>query len=154
MSVLASAAPAFKAALVAAAATLYGGTVQVCYGPVSNAELEADDVLLVLDVETEQERGPMSTARQREETLRATVTAHSYRGGGGEAQRTVTERAYALLDALATYLRETDPTVGGTVRSNAGIVSTLLVEFADEDELAMGRTSEVTAVIEARARLV
>lgn len=153
MSVTASAAPALKAALVTAARTLYAGAVQVVYGQPSFAELEADDVLMVLDVETAQERGPMSSTRSREEVLEVTIVAHSYRGGGGEVQQTATERAFAMLDALATYLRETDPTIGGTARSNAGIIRTNLVEFSEEEELAIGRTSEVTAVIEAKARL-
>ena len=143
---MSSAAPAVKAALVTALTSAFGTTVQVNYGPPGSAQ--SDDIIAVLDVRVTEVVATMGN-RSREETLEIDVVVSSYRGGGTEIQQTVTERAYAVLAALETYLKTTDPSIGGTVRSNAGVIR----HDMNEDSFATGRVTEIAATVLAFARI-
>ncbi len=142
-----SAAPTFKAALVTALAALPSlSGVLVTYG--APGRYQPDDIVAVMDIESDSEAATISPNRAREETLSLTVVASCYRGGE-DTQQVCTERAYVLIDIVEAYLRTTDPTVGGTVRGLLGPVSYSLEESLSEQ----GRTSEVTATFTVYARI-
>jgi hypothetical protein len=106
---------ALKAALFAAlpGVTALDG-VQVTYGePVTYV---ANDMLAILSSEGTAVPATIGSPRSREETIIQSFVAGSYNGDANELQ-TVTERAFALMDAVVEWCRTTDPTVGGTVRS-------------------------------------
>lgn len=144
-----SAAPAMKVALVSALQSAMPTGVQVSYGHPGSTMVE--DLVAVMGVIAEQEVTTLATTRPRAETLRITVVVSCYRGGGPEVQQIVTERAYALLAYVESSIR-TDPTIGGTVWRSL-LESADMVEADDPDVLAQGRVTEISAVINAAARL-
>lgn len=143
---MSSAAPTAKAALVAALQAALGSAVLVTYGP--PGPNQPDDIVAVMDVRGGQVMATMGN-RSREETLDIDVVISCYRGGGTEVQQTVTERAYALMASLEVYLKTTDPSIGGTVRSNAGITT----HDMTEDATTKGRVAEIALTILAFARI-
>lgn len=151
---MSSAAPAFKAALFTACQTLYPVPALVTYGHPGNAS--ANDMIALMNVTSEQEVGPLSPQRRREETLTCDVVISCWRGGAD--QQTVTEAAYALLASLEDYLQDTGVTastqitLGGAVR-DARVTSHELAETEDPDDMALGRLAEITATVTARVRI-
>lgn len=149
----ASAGPAVKSALVSALTTAYAvsdPTVLVTYG--HPGVVVVPDIVAVMGVEAEQDPGPMRVSpATREERLSVSVVLSAYVGGGQEAQRTVTERAYALLAVLETALRA-DITLGGVCRK-AQLTSYVLAEPDDPDTLALGRVAEIAAVVAVETRI-
>lgn len=142
---MSSAAPAVKAALVTQLTTALGSSVLVCYGPPGTNQ--PDDIVAVLDMRAD--LAFLAMGGQREEDLSIDFKASVYRGGGAEVQQTVTERAYALMAAVETYLKTTDPTIGGTVLTNSLVARYELTETAStEGRLAdLDFTVTATAVI-------
>jgi len=150
---MSSAAPTFKLALYNACVTLFPSAL-VTYGHPGAAS--ADDMVAVMNVTSDQEVGPLSPQRRREETLTVEVIVSCW--GGGTDQQTVTERAYALLADLEDYLQDTGVTastqitLGGAVR-DARVMGHELAETADPDDMALGRLAEITATVTARVRI-
>jgi hypothetical protein len=147
----------FKAALFTACQSLYDpATVTVSYG--HPGTFQADDAVWLGNVKSVADLATMSPLRRREEVLELTGTIRSFSGGGPEVQQTVTERAYALLSTLDTYLDDsgvsgsTKLTLGGVVRW-ALIGSHELVEAVDPEVLAKGRVSTITFTVAARTRI-
>lgn len=151
---MSTAAVAFKSALYTACQTLYPAPALVTYGHPGAAS--ADDMIAVMNVTSEQEVGPMSPQRRREETLSVEVVFSCWSGGAD--QQTVTERAYALLADLEDYLTDTGVTastqitLGGAVR-DCRVMGHELAETSDPDDMAMGRLAEITATVTARVRI-
>ncbi len=144
---MASAAPTLKAALVTELAVLFPAPTTVAYGPPGN--YLDDEVVSVTDVVSSSEVATLSPNRTREETLDVTVIFSVTNGGGYEAQQTVTERAYAMVADLENYLKVTDPTVGGTVRGNAGVVAHDMTESAPDGS----RNCQIVVTVRAHARI-
>lgn len=137
---------AAKGGLYAVCQALYAAPVQVVFGR-PGTDLE-DDIVAIGD--TRADLVHSGQVEQRREEI--TVTFSSYRGGGEEAQQTVTDRVYAMKDALVAALRA-DGTMGGTALS-AQVREVDLTEVSDPDLMALGRVSElrVTVVVVAAAR--
>jgi len=137
---------AAKDGLFAVCQALYAAPVQVVFGR-PGTDLE-DDIVAIGDTRTDLVHAGQVEQRRDE----ITVTFSSYRGGGEEAQQTVTDRVYALKDALVAALRA-DGTMGGTVLS-AQVREADLAEVSDPDLMALGRVAElrVTVVAVAGAR--
>ena len=145
-----SKAPLVKAALLTVCQNLYAQPVQVAYGH-PGTDLE-DDIVSVAGARSTQELATLATTRPREETLEVDVVFSCFRGGGPESQQVATERAYALLGQLEDHLKTTDYTLSGTARL-ARVTSHDLVESDDPDLLALGRISEITAVVTVQVRI-
>lgn len=145
-----SQAPDVKAALLTACQSLYSAPVQVCYGH-PGIDIE-DDIVSVANARSTQDLATMGTTRRREETIAVDVIFSCFRGGGPEIQQTVTERAYELLGLLEDYLQGSGYTLSGAVRL-ARITSHELSESEDPEILAMGRVSEIAAVVTAVVRI-
>ncbi len=155
---MSSQAPALKAAFVSAIGALSGITgtdVLVCYG--EPGKYQPDDIIAVTDVSSSHELQVIAPTRPREETLTVTVVVSCYRGGDdptGALQQIVTERAYALLGLVEDYVKVTDPSIGGTVRSLTGPITHDLVEgfSVAADGMNVGRIAEITATFTLFAR--
>ena len=149
----ATAAQAYKAALVTALTTLNAGTdVLVSFGNPGPAVRNHLDAVAVTRVESAQDPATYGTNRAREEVLTATVQVSCWRPGGPEAESVASDAAYALLEALERHVRVTDTTLGGVVRH------CFLASHASEGEtdptlLAKGRTIEIQAEFVARVRI-
>lgn len=146
-----SAAPTFKAAFYAAAVAALPDTVRVSYGHPGTSFLE-DDIVAVMGATGDQTPATMGTPRSREETIRLEVVVSSYRGGGAEAEPVAEAAAFALLGTLETYVRLTDPTVGGTVRL-CQLEEWRAEPATDEALLTQGRQVELTATFRAEVRI-
>ncbi len=139
-----TAAPALKAALVAALTTLFPSPVLVTYGPPGTDE--PDDIVSVLDVTVASAvDSPLMTGRTEEITVTVVFSCVS----GDDDQQVVTERAYSMLGDFEDYLRSTDPTIGGTVLGNGGVIEQSMTETA----VSAGRVSELTARVLAIAEM-
>lgn len=144
---MSSAAPAIKAALVAVLAGVVDADTLVSYG--QPGTYQPDDIVAVLDVSSASERDPQTLDRSRTETVNVTVTVSCYRGGGTEVQQTVTERAYALLALVESYVKTTNPTLGGIVWGDAVVIAHDLAEAAAPD----GRVAEIAATVQLHATI-
>lgn len=148
-----SVAPAFKDAFIVIANSIWNqasSAVLVSFGhPGQN---QPDDIVGFLDVRTEQDPATFGTNRSREEVIELDVLVSCRRGGGPEVEKTTSDAAYALLALIENYVRTTDTTVGGTVRE-CFLIRTTSVGATDPRELAQGRTIEITATFQARARI-
>ncbi len=142
--------PLVKAALLTVCQSLYAQPIQVAYGH-PGTDLE-DDIVSIQGARSSQDIATLATTRPREETVDIDVVFSCFRGGGPEVQQVATERAYALLGLLEDYLKTTDYTLSGTARL-ARVTSHDLMESDDPDLLALGRISEVTAVVTAQVRI-
>jgi len=148
-----SVAPAFKDAFVTIANTIWGqATSQVLVSFGHPGQNQPDDIVGFLDVRTEQDPATLGTNRSREEVLELDVLVSCYRGGGPEVEKTVSDAAYGLLALLENYVRTTDTTVGGTVRE-CFLIRTSSEGRTDPNEIAKGRTIEISATFQARARI-
>lgn len=148
-----TAAPTFKAALVAAIASVVDTTaVLVTYGHPGQQVAVWDDIVSVAGVTSEQEVAGMGTLRPREETLTATVMISCLRRGGPEQEQVAADAAYALLGAIERQVRVTDTTVGGTVR-DCFLTGHESSGETDDTQLATGRVIEIQATFTAHARI-
>lgn len=144
MTTTAETASALKSATVTTLVALYGPAVQVVYG--DPGTWIAEEFVFVSDVLVSSEiSGVVTTSRSG--VFDVIVTINEFRGGGVEVQQIATEAAYARLAQLETYLRTTDPTVGGTVMGNAAIIGHLLTE----DVTNSGRSAVIEATMRAMA---
>lgn len=150
----ATAARAFKAALVEAIRTLVDAEqVLVSFGYPAPADLKAyRDAVAVTRVDVDQDVATLSTNRSREETLRLTVVISCWRPGGADQEEVASDAAYGLLEVIERHVRLTDTTVGGTVR-HCFLVSHTSDGETDPQALASGRTIEIEAVFEAAVRI-
>lgn len=127
--------------------------VQVLYA--TRASQMQQDVVGVTGIQTETTRPTLGNShRSREEAHTVTVVASCFRPGpDASTQRTVVEKAFALIDTLAEHLRDGDgPTLGLGARIDAWVSSTELDVFADDDELQLkGRAAAVTAQLTVNA---
>lgn len=141
----------FKEAFTAIITTAIADpTVLVSFGHPGMSD--ADDIIGVGKVVSDQKQATVSPNRSREETIELTVCISIYRGGGIEQEQIASDRAYALLGLIEKYVRLTDTTVGGTVR-DCFLTSHESDGSTDKDLLAQGRLIEVTAVFTARVRI-
>ncbi|MHA7275364.1 hypothetical protein ACX80O_02355 [Arthrobacter sp. Hz1] len=113
---------------------------------------EPDDIVSFERVTERQDPATMGTNRSREEVLTLDVIISCYRGGGPEQEQVCSARAYDLLRRIEIYARKTDTTIGGAVRhcflqSHESDGATL------PELIAQGRTIDITATFEARARI-
>jgi hypothetical protein len=147
-----SVAPAFKDAFVSAATTLWTGTdVLVSFG--HPGQSQPDDIVGFLDVRTEQDPATFGTNRSREEVLEIDVLVSCYRGGGPDMEKVVSDRAYELLGQLESAVHYgAGTTVGATVRE-CFLLRTSSTGRTEPTELAAGRTIEITATFQAKARI-
>ena len=146
-------APAFKAAFKTAIESVVDtSTVLVSYGHPGPGFDNWDDWVSVAALRAAQESGPLGTSRPRNEDIALTVWIGCYRAGGPEAEQEASDAAYAILQAIDHYTRQTDTTVGGTVwwcflatHESNGVTPDELLEH--------GRTIEIEATFTARARI-
>lgn len=146
-------APAVKAALVAAARTLFvdDEDVAVLYG--YGGAVAGKDLLVIGNIATSVTR-PLLGASSREEVHEVFLMA-SVRRGFYTQQQAATERAYVLVDTLAEHLRtHPNETFGIGVRVDSWISGYELDEFTEDREsqvkgpyAALGATLTVTARI-------
>lgn len=150
----ATAAQAFKAALVTAITTAVNdSSVLVVFGQPSAGQISLfNDIVSVARVEAEQNPATYGTNRSREEILTATVVISCWRPGGPEVESVASDAAYALLEAAERYVRVTDTTVGGTVR-HCFLVAHSSEGDTDPARLARGRTIEIEATFRAAVRI-
>lgn len=113
---------------------------------------DPDDIVSIARVSEQQTEATISTNRTRNETITLEVLISCYRGGGPEMEQVASDRAYQLLRMIETQVRVTDTTVGGTCwwcflqsHESAGATDPALID--------QGRTIEITAMFEARARI-
>ena len=144
----------FRKALFDACVTLFAADVDpytlVVRGLPSFAN--AQDVVAVAAVTTSQEIATMSTRRAREETLTCQIDFYSFRPGGVEMEEVVEGRAWAMLDAVAAYVRVTDTELGGVVRY-CFLTDAASDAATDPDVLAKGRMHVVSATFTAVNRV-
>ena len=146
-----TAAPAFKDAFVGIVESLNAGTaVEVAFG--HPGMTQAEEIISIGDITSEQEPAAFGSRRPREETLTLTVYVNVFRGGGEESEKVCSDRAYALLGAIEEYVRVTDTTVGNTVRA-CFMTSHASVGSTDPQVLASGRMIDITAVFTAVTRI-
>jgi len=150
----ATAAHAFKAAFVAAIQGLYAAddTVLVTFGHPGPQVVNYPDAVAVMGIEVTQEPATISTNRAREETITATVAISSWRPGGAEVEATAAAAAYGILQAIETYVRVTDTTLGGVVR-HCFLTGHRSEGATDPAALADGRTIEIEATFTAHVRI-
>ena len=112
----------------------------------------AQDVVSVGAVTSNQEPVTLGTQRSREESLTCQVFFYSFRGGGDSMEEVVEARAYEMLDELAEYVRVTDTTLAGAVRQC--FLTDIAADAAtDPDVLAKGRMHVITATLSAEVRV-
>ncbi len=153
MTTAISAAPTFKAALFAAAGTLWAAEsppVLVTYGMPSFDNY--DDIVSFGATTVESTFGPLGPRRQRDEVLTQEVIFYCLRGGGQEQEVVVMQRAYDLLSDLETYVRVTDTTLGGTV-TECWLTAHASDAATDQKVLAHGRMHVLTATFTATNRI-
>ncbi|MHA7292623.1 hypothetical protein [Arthrobacter sp. HLT1-21] len=124
--------------------------VLVCFG--MPGTYEPDDIISFERITERQDAATMGTNRSREEVITLDVLISCYRGGGPEMEQVCSARAYQLLRLIEQHARQTDTTIGGSVRhcflqSHESDGATLA------ELLEKGRSIDVTATFEARARI-
>lgn len=151
MTVTFSQAGPFKDAFVTAIRTAINDpTVLVTYGHPGMEN--ADDMIGVGDITSDQVQATVSPNRSREETLILELVVSCYRGGGQEQEQICADRGYALLGAIEQYARITDTSIGGTVR-DCFLTAHKSEGATDPELLAQGRCVEITATFTAHARI-
>lgn len=144
--------PDLKAALYTAAGGLYAPQrdVLVCYGH-PGAHQPDDIVAIGPGASSETSTGPMAARHPRDESADIVVTVSCWRGGTD--QQTVTERAYALLGLLETYVQTTSPSLGLAGVRMGALVSHDLAETEEGEDLDVGRIAEIRAVFRFQCRI-
>lgn len=154
MSSSATAAQAFKAAMVAAMQGLYAAdpSVLITFGHPGPQVANFLDAVAFTDLSVEQSPATLSTNRSREEVLTLVVQVSCWRPGGPEMESVASDAAYGLLEALERQVRVTDPTLGGIVR-HCFLESHTSEGATDPAALTAGRTIEVEARFVAHVRI-
>ena len=151
----ATAAQAFKAALVAAMQTLVvdrDPQVLVSFGHPGQDMANWADLVAFTDTDSEQETATMGTNRSRNETLTQTVQISCYRPGGADQESVASAAAYGLLELLEHHVRVTDTTLGSLVLW-CFLTSHRCTGETAPDLLMDGRTIDIEATLTARARV-
>lgn len=147
----ASAAQAFKDAFVVAIVTAIADpTVLVTYGHPGMSKV--DDMIGVFKVTSSQTQATVSPNRSREEILTLEIVVSCFRGGGQDQEQVAGDAAYTLLKKIEFYARQTDTTIGGTVR-DCFLTSHEAEGATDPAFLAEGRCIEITATFTAHVRI-
>jgi hypothetical protein len=151
-----SAAPLVKGALVDGIALLFAADpdVGVVYGP--RGSYTRPDLVAVLGVTTEVDVATIGANRARSEAHEVTIVISSSRPGTVDAQRTVTERAYALLAIIDAWLIASPNetlAITGAQQTWARVARVELTEPADSDVLAKGRQANLTVTVAVRTRI-
>lgn len=124
--------------------------VLVCFG--LPGTFAPDDLISFERVSERQDTATLGTNRSREEIITLDVIISCFRGGGPEMEQVASARGYQLLRMIERYARMTDTTIGGTVRqcflAQHESDGATLPELIDK-----GRTIDITATFEARARI-
>lgn len=124
--------------------------VYVVYGQPST--YQPDDIVSFGRLTSGQETATLSTNRSREETLTLEVTVSCFMGGTEDGEIATADRAYELLRRIEHYVRMTDTTLGGLVRT-----CTLTAHNSEgatpEELMEAGRVTEVVATFTAHARI-
>ncbi|TFD74733.1 hypothetical protein [Cryobacterium fucosi] len=143
---------AFKEAMFNIAVGLWAAdtTVQVAFGHPGQTMM--NDIVSFGELGSSQVPGPMGGQRSRDETLTLTVIFSIFRGGGADQEIVTARRGYALLGQLENYVRKTDTTVTGTVRS-CFLASHASDGSTDPDVLAAGRLTTIAAQFVAVTRI-
>lgn len=149
-----SAAPLVKGALFDGLATLHAADslVQVIYGP--RGTVTRPDLIAVLDVRTAVDIATVSPGRARDEHHDVTIVFSCSRPGAD--QRTVTERAYALVAVLDAWLIASPNetlAVTGAQQTWARITELTLAEPDSPEALAKGRQASITTTVRVRTRI-
>jgi len=150
-----TAARAFRAGfLVGAQSVVDTDVVTVTSGAPGPEFGNVTDWVSLMDIRSEQSPGPLGTSRPRDEILTLTVWIGAFRPGGVDQEQVASDAAYALLEALDHYTRQTDTTVGGTVWwcnltgfQSAGATAESLLDGGT------GRLIEIEATFTARVRI-
>lgn len=145
----------FKAALAAAMRTLTADDDQVLvsFGNPGQQGLNFTDWVMFEDLTSEQSPATMGTNRSREEILTQLVVLECFRAGGPEAEELASDAAYALLGLLEQHVRQTDTTVGATVRQ-CFLSSHRSQGFTSPVDQVQGRTILVEATFTAAVRII
>jgi hypothetical protein len=144
-------APGFKDAVYERCLLLWAGSdVQVSFG--HPGQHQADDLVAVMDVRSEQDAITFGTQRSREETLTLTVMFSVFRAGGPDRERVASDRAFEVVVELAEFARVTDTTFGGVVRE-CFLQSVDAEGSVEPSVIAAGRLVEVLAVFVAKGRV-
>lgn len=117
--------------------------------PAFNTEV---DIVCVRQVETNQDFATFGSNRSREEDLTVEVEFWSFRFGTDAAAEAAEARAWAMLDAVAEYVRVTDTTLGGVVR-HCFLTRAVAGDSENEDVMAQGRLHLVVATFTAQNRV-
>jgi hypothetical protein len=148
----ASAQHALKLAAYRACQGLFdAAAVRVSFGHPGDAR-DVADIFAWTDVRTEQAPATISTNRSRDEDVYLTAVISCFRAGEQEDDLVPSEAATDLLRTFETYLRRTDPTLGGHClwafldNSNSGGVT-------DKAMLRRGRLIQIEAEFKARVRI-
>lgn len=144
----ATALPAAKSALLALAdGAISDSTVEFCYGhPGTN---RAKEIISVRDAATTLSWGPFGVQEKDENlTIELVVSCRE----GGTNQRTVTERAFDLLDLIDTALRGTAsaPALSGSVIFGGITAIQLRESTPSANDMTKGRVAELFCTITAR----
>lgn len=145
-------APLVKAAIYAAAQSIYSSPTLVTYG--GPGSYKPDEIVAVMGQRTVNAMGPMSSARKRDENVETVVVISVYRAGSETVQQAATERAYALLDLLVEYVR-THETLGVTGCREARVTEHELDEVTtySRENKPTGRASSIAAVVTTTTRV-
>lgn len=130
--------------------TINDAAVLVCEGSPGNAF--PDDCVSFQQITTQQDPATLGTRRSRNENLTIKVIFSIYRKGAGATEATVKQRAWSLLGGVETYLRRTDPTLGG-VCEWCFLTSVDADSSLDPMEIAEGRLYELNATFSAFVRI-
>ena len=146
-------APLVKAALVDTVLTALFPGVLVTYG--EPGSYQPDEIIGVRDQTFEATR-PTMGQRSREEAVETVVTFSVFAAGDDGAQRTATERVYAMALALDEHLRVSpNETLGGACRDAWVGVGELLESKAAPSantSTVAGRVAELSVVVSTLAR--
>jgi len=124
--------------------------VYVTYG--HPGTFEPEDLVSFGRLTSSQDPATIGTNRSREEALTLEVQISCWRGGGVEVEQVCAQRAYQLLRMIETYARQTDTTIGGTVR-HCFLVAHESEGQTDPGSLEQGRVIDITARFLARVRI-
>jgi hypothetical protein len=111
-----------------------------------------DDIVMFTGVRAGQSFATYGTNRSRDEVIELDVVISCARGGGAEQEEVCGARAHALLKALDYYARQTDTTLGGTVRQT--VLDRYETEgWTVENQQFQGRNIAILATFVAEVRI-
>jgi hypothetical protein len=140
----ASSIPAVKAALVSTVLPTVYPAAQVAYGVPSS--FQAPDIVSVGSARVTSTQAVLGTQRPRREAAEVDVVLSVFRAGA-DTQQAATEAAFAMLDALVTYLQGAGNESLGGACSRAWVSSYDLEESDDPDLLERGRYASLLVTL-------